>query len=246
MYASPDAFGEDPFPPTRWSIVARSADESPAMRGKAWNTLFQTYWIPLYAYVRRRGYSEIDAEDLTQGFFSMLAQRGPLSDVDASRGKLRAYLLTALKNHLVAQHRKEHSLKRGGGMIPLSLDVDEAEARLESTTGPSYSPDVEYDRQWALQLIEETLLELEREYTEKGKGELFQAFRPHISVTSDRETQQGIADQLGMKAGAVRIAVYRLRQRFATIMRQKIKETVLTEDEVEEELSYLMRVFSVN
>ncbi len=241
-----EAISHDPFPATRWSIVARSTTDSAKDRGEAWSVLFHSYWLPLYTYVRRRGHSEADAEDLTQGFFAMLSRRGPLTDVDASRGKLRAYLLTALKHFLIGEHRKETSLKRGGGAHPLSIDVNEAESRIAATASAAASPDLAFDQQWALALIDETLSQIEDEYTKRGKEDLFEAFRPYISVQSDRSAHRDIAEQLGMKPGAVRIAVYRLRQRFAAIMREKIEETVLSSEDADEELNYLMRVFSTD
>ncbi len=247
MFTAYEPFGPestDPFPATRWSLVAQAKHEAPEERGRAWNELFGKYWMPLYAYVRSRGYSETDAEELTQGFFAMVLHRGPLSDISESRGKLRAYLLTAMKHFLIGEHRKQTALKRGGGEGPLSLDIDEAETRWQHAEGTAASPDVEFDRQWALQLLEETLLDLEAEYAAKGNQGLFQELKPHISFTSAAQAHADIAKKLGMKAGAVRIAVYRLRQRFAAIIREKILETVTTQEAADEEVAHLLTVFS--
>ncbi len=232
----------DPFPATRWNVVAHTRDENTATYREAWNELFETYWQPLFSYVRRQGYSELDAEELTQAFFANLLQRGSLPSQSDSNKRLRSYLLTALKHFLIDDFRRQSSLKRGGNNQPMSLDQTQESIEL-SVPSNSVSPDVAFDRQWALHLIENTLKSVEREYQENGKSHLFEAMKPHLSCHAARQPYKELAEKLGMKAGSVRIAVYRLRQRFAAVMRAQIAATVSSPDEAEAELCHLMTVF---
>ena len=242
--AEEDEDQADPFPVTRWSIVARASNLESTEAQAAWTTLCNDYWFPLYAYARRKGSSPEDAEDLTQAFFAMMIRRESLGQAEPGRGRLRAYLLGAFKNFIISEHRKVVAEKRGGHSEPLLLDLAQAEARLAAQASGEDHPDQEYDRRWALQLIDETLKALEKEYVARGRGELFAAFKPYLSCEDARESHADLAEKLGMKKGAVRIAVFRARQRFAQIMRDTIAETVISNAEVDQELAHLFEVFN--
>ena len=233
----------DPFPMTQWSIVSRAQSDTKESRD-AWESLFQTYWFPLYAYVRRHGRSPHDAEDVTQSFFASLASRDSLAAADKEKGRLRCYLLTAVGNFLRSEIRKENALKRGGGDVPISLDLDGAENRLQSEQLDCATPDLEFERRWAMQLLADALKELEAEYQGRGKESQFNAFRPFLSTDAGRETYGELASELGMKEGAVRIAVFRARKRFSQILRNRISDTVTAPSEVEAEINHMLNVFS--
>ncbi|MEM7386455.1 MAG: RNA polymerase sigma factor [Verrucomicrobiota bacterium] len=231
----------DPFPPTRWTMVARAADPHSPRAREALSSLCQDYWFPLYAYARRKGLSPEDAEDVTQAFFVVLIRRESLGQVEPGKGKLRAFLLGSFKNFMISERRKETAEKRGGGQSLVSLDLEGAEERISLES--SLNPEKEFDRQWALQLIDETSSRLEMEFSKRGKEGHFEAFKPFLSCEQPRESQIELADQLGMKPGAVRIAIFRARKRFSQIMREVIAETVSTPEEVETELEHLFEVF---
>ncbi len=137
---------DDPFPNTRWSLVltAQSGPKDDATR--ALSELCHLYWYPVYAFVRRRGNSIHDAEDLTQGFFESIIRREWMDRVSQEKGKLRAFMLSTLKRFLVDHHRRETALKRGGTQTPFSIDHDHAEACYQSEPKDEASPDVLFER----------------------------------------------------------------------------------------------------
>ncbi|MGE5191466.1 MAG: RNA polymerase sigma factor, partial [Deltaproteobacteria bacterium] len=161
------------FATTRWSlVVAAAGNESGAARG-ALETLCTVYWYPLYAFVRRRGYAAAQAEDLTQGFFAMLLERGDLVKARPERGRFRSFLLTALKHFLLNEREREQALKRGGSRAPLSFDFPFAEGRFSREPSADTTPEDVFEKQWALTLLEQIQRQLRDEYTAAGKGALF-------------------------------------------------------------------------
>ncbi len=235
---------EEPFPRTRWSIVANAKGPRTEETNAAWSTLIESYWFPLYAFARRKGQSAEDAKDATQSFFVAFMERHSLDQANAERGRLRAFLLAAFKNHMVSAHRKEVAEKRGGAEDPLSLDVEDAEVRLRGVPPEDLTPEREFDRRWALQLMESTLDTLREEFASRGKAAQFDAFKPFLSCETGRDSHKALAKQLDMKEGAIRIAIFRARQRFGQILRSKIADTVTSAEEVEQEIHYLFEVFS--
>ncbi len=246
MYAPDNTLGQNtsPFPHTRWSLVARAIEADETDRREAWSTLCNDYWFPLYAYARRAGNGPEDAEDLTQAFFANFIRRDSLNQATPERGRLRSYLLGAFKNFMITEHRKATAEKRGGVAKTLSLELMAAEDQFMNESTGAATPEQEFDRRWALQLIQDTLDKLETEYARRGKLDHFEAFRPYVSCTETQPTYETLSKRLGLKQGALRIAIYRLRQRFAQLMREAIAETVLTDGDVEAERLHLMTVFS--
>lgn len=229
------------FQPTRWSVVVTAGNEQAITRaGKALAELCETYWFPLYAYVRRRGYKPADAEDLTQQFFARLLEKNTIAAAQRERGKFRSFLLSSLNHFLADEWDKAGAQKRGARRI-VSLDAQSAESRYRSEPRDTLSPDRLFDRQWALRLLEEVMGQLQAEYAKAGRGQLFAQLR--FCLTGDRSTlpYSEHAAQLRMTEGAVKVAVHRLRQRYRARLREEIAQTVATAEEVEEELRFLFR-----
>ncbi|MBL9172786.1 MAG: sigma-70 family RNA polymerase sigma factor [Verrucomicrobiales bacterium] len=231
--------GDATFATTRWSVVLAAGHPSSATAGKALAELCQAYWYPLYAYVRRRGRSREDAEDLVQSFFGDLLERNPFGSLSAERGRFRAFLLAALKHSLANDWDRAHRQKRGGGVAPLSLDWNEAEARFHREPADLDSPDRAYDRAWAVALLEHVVVRLEEECTADGRGALFRVTRGFLMLGEEAIPHAQAARELGMDEGAVRIAVHRLRKRYRELLREEISQTLQNPAQTADELRSL-------
>ncbi len=232
------------FPATRWSLILdlRSGDAGAA--GRALDELCRLYWYPVYAFIRREGSSPEDAQDLAQSFFARLLERGDLSHAQQQRGKLRTFLLSALKNHLVQDWRHRTAEKRGGRNVPVSLDVAAAEQRYASEPADMASPDALFDRRWALDTMEEALRQLEADYTDSGKSALHTALQPFISAKPKGDDTRTLCARLGLNENAIHVAIHRLRQRFRKNLESLVAETVSTQDEVPDELRHLLTLLT--
>lgn len=232
------------FPTTQWSLIVRAAAADPAEREKALGEICTLYWAPVYAFIRTRGHSPHDAEDLTQGFFAELLERNDFAKADSNHGRLRSYLLTAAKNHLHSAHRRETRQKRGGGAVMLSFDTVDAEARcMIPEPMDDLTPDRVFERQWAITVMEGVVSTLAQRYADKGQAELFNTLKPFINAADIAVPQASLASQLGMTEQALRVAVHRLRQRYGEVLRQTVKATLGHDENVEEELACLMAAF---
>jgi len=221
-------------------VVLAARDAKDAERaGVALDMLCRAYWFPLYVYVRRRGYSPPDAEDLTQGYFAALIERDYLAQADSSKGRLRSFLLTTLKHFLSDEWGKASAQKRGAGRIAVSIDVAEAEERYALEPVDESSPDVLYEKRWALTLLDNVLASLRQEYAASGKGELFEGLQKFLAWNSAGEAYRAAASQLGMKESAVRVAIFRLRRRYGDLLREAVTATVTSPEEVAAEMDYL-------
>lgn len=228
----------DPFGSTRWSLVLAAAEEGTTAR-EALEALCQTYWLPVYGYVRRRGATAVDAQDLTQAFFAMLLEHRTFAAADPTRGLFRAFLLTALRNFLTNEHARQTALKRGGGRTLISLDIRMAEESLLRDARRITTPEQEFDRRWALALLDRVIERLTTEQEAAGRETEFNAL--HLFLTGqDPETRQAdVARQLDMTEEAVRAAIYRLRKRYKVLLRDEIAQTVSSAGEVDDELQRL-------
>jgi RNA polymerase sigma factor (sigma-70 family) len=232
-----------PFPTTQWSLIVRAAADDPADREKALAEICTLYWPPVYAFIRSRGNSPHDAEDLTQGLFAELLGRNDFARADANHGRLRSYLLAAACNHLTEVHRRKHRLKRGGYDVVLAIDAEVAElCCLIPEPTDDMSPDRVFERQWAITVMEGVLTALQERYEKKGQGALFQALKPFLMATS-AAPQAELAEELGMSAQTLRVSLHRLRQRYGELLRQTVKNTLGPQESVEEEIAHLMSAF---
>lgn len=232
------------FPTTQWSLIVRAAAADPAEREKALAEICTLYWAPVYAFIRSRGHSPHDAEDLTQGLFAELLERNDFAKADSNHGKLRSYLLTSATNHLHSAHRRETRQKRGGGAVVLSFDTVDAESRcLIPEPVDALTPDRVFERQWAISVMESVVSILAQRYADKGQAELFNTIKPFINTTEGTTAQALLAGQLGMTEQALRVAIHRLRQRYGEVLRQTVKATLGSGENVEEEIACLMAAF---
>jgi RNA polymerase sigma factor (sigma-70 family) len=231
------AAGDDHFLTTRWTVVLSAGRKSSPQSEGALAELCQTYWHPLYAYVRRKGESKEDAEDLVQAFFSRFLGRNYLEGLSSERGKFRAFLLASLKHFLANEWDKAKRQKRGGGVPHLSLDWEAAEAHLE--LADDRSPDQAYDREWALALLERVIGRLKQDCAAKGKSQLFEQAKGFLMVGESAIPYAQAAKNLGIDEGAIRVAVHRLRQQYRQILRDEIAQTLLDPAQVDEELRSL-------
>lgn len=233
---NPGAAADRQFASTRWSlVVAAGRGEAPEARA-AFAELCQAYWYPLYAYARRRLARVEDAQDLTQEFFARLLEKDYLRAADPARGRFRSFLLTAFQRFLAREHERAAALKRGGGSRPLSLDFQDGERRYGSEPADPVTPESVYERRWALTLLEQTLARLRQEFTDAGKGPLYEALKGTLTGDGAAEPYARIGEQLGLSEPAVKTAVHRLRRRYQELLRAEVAQTVASPEEVEDEL----------
>jgi RNA polymerase sigma-70 factor (ECF subfamily) len=233
----------DAFVTTHWSLVSRAGQGETTQARDALARLCQTYWYPLYAYVRRRGYSPPDAEDLTQGFFARLLERNRLAGITRGKGKFRSYLLAAL-NHFVTDEWKRAKAQKRGGLHLVSFNAASAETRYRHEPIEPSTPENIFERNWALALLNEVFQRLQREHAAAGKGELFEQLKFCLTGERGAIAYAELAAGLQLSEGAVKVTVHRLRQRYRELLRAEVANTVATEAEVEEELRYLSRVLA--
>lgn len=205
----------------------------------ALDALCRAYWFPLYAYVRRRGYSPEDAEDLTQSYFAALIERDYLAQADRTKGRLRSFLLTTLKHFLADEWSKASAQKRGAGRRPVSFDATEAEERYTLEPVDDSSPDVLFEKRWALTVLDNVLAALRQEYAGTGKAAVFDGLQKFLAWNSNTEAYREAAAQLNMKETAIRVAVFRMRRRYGDLLRAAVSSTVTSPEDVPAELDHL-------
>ncbi|MEL7498881.1 MAG: ECF-type sigma factor [Planctomycetota bacterium] len=235
--------GKRQFATTQWSIVRAVNQDDTAAANSALQDLCQTYWYPLYTFVRRQGNDANVAADLTQAFFANLLQRDSIKHVEPGLGKFRSFLLKALKHFLINEWDKSRAQKRGGGKSLLSLDFGEADNRYRLEPAHAETPELIYQKQWAKTLLERVSQTLRSEFADRGKAHQFDKLNKFLSGKNNDETLGEAADQLGMSEVAVKVAVHRMRQRFGEILRAEIENTVSTPEEVDSEIQQLFDVF---
>ena len=210
----------------------------------ALSNLCQTYWYPLYAYVRRRGHSPEDAQDLTQAFFARLLERNWVGQADQQKGRFRSFLLSAMNHFLADEWDKARAQKRGGGILPVPLQFDTAETRYGHEPADNITPEQNYERRWALTLLDTVLRRLRSEYEQEGKAELFAVLNPCLVGDRTAQPYAELAVKLGVSEGTVKSAVHRLRQRYRQLLHDEIAQTVANTGEVDEELHHLFAVLA--
>jgi len=231
------------FATTRWTMVLKAARSDTTRARVALADLCQTYWFPLYAYVRRRGYGPHDAEDLTQGFFARLLRLNSLSAVRREDGKFRAFLLASMKHYLADEWDRASAQKRAVERS-VSLDAEIAEHRYQAEAAEQLNPERLFERQWALTLLDTVLQRLCHEYEAAGRGEVFSELRFAITGDKNAVPYATFATRLGSTEENVRVSVHRLRQRYRQLLRDEVAHTVEDPLEVADELAALRRVLS--
>lgn len=234
----------DGFATTRWSIVLAAGQGSTPEAQQALATLCETYWYPLYAFVRRQGYPVEDAKDLVQGFFARFLEKHYLQDVQREKGKFRAFLLVSLQHFLANEWDKAQAQKRGGGIRHLSLDLEGAENKYRLEPAHNVTPEKLFERQWALAVLARVLTRLQEEYRAAGHMARFDQLKSCLTAGSTAVPYSAIAGQLGMSEGAVRVAVNRLRRHYGALLREEIAQTVATPTDIDVELRALLEAMS--
>ena len=231
------------FSTTHWSMVVSAGGDTTGAHD-ALARLCQTYWYPLYAYVRRRGLTPEDAKDLTQEFFARLLEKNWIGDADRNKGRFRTFLLSAMKHFLADEWDRGRALKRGGGVQPIQLELDTAEARYVHEPEDPDTPERSFERQWALALLDQVLQRLRAEHERDGKAALFAALSHSLVGERASQNYAELAVTLGTSEGAVKSAVHRLRQRYRQLLRDEIASTVDEAERVDEELRHLFAALS--
>ena len=227
------------FPNTRWSVVlAAKQERSSPESAAALEVICRAYWYPLYAYVRRSGQAAHDAQDLTQEFFCRLLEKRWLDSANPDKGKLRTFLIVALKNFMSKEWRKASAQKRGGAQAHAPFDTTFAESRFAADTA-ALAPDETFDQQWALTLLELTVTRLKAEFTNAGKPGDFEVLKSCLMAGRGTIDYATVGRQLGVNEGAARVAVHRLRKRFREIYREEISQTLAEGVDLETEVRHL-------
>lgn len=224
------------FPTTHWSVIVRAGDSQSAEATSAMERLCRTYWYPLYAFVRRKGYGHEDASDLTQGFFARLLDKRPLRSLDGSRGKFRTYLLAFMSNFLVNEWEKTQAQRRGGGEKALSLDEAAAEQRYELEPADYNTPETLFERRWAQTVVDVVVERLAAETDEKR----FEVLKGFLLEDKGTVSYDGAAAALRISVSAVTSAIHRMRGRFRVLLLEEVANTVEKPEDVQEELVHLL------
>jgi RNA polymerase sigma-70 factor (ECF subfamily) len=227
------------FPNTRWSVVLAATQEPSPESAAALEAICRAYWPPLYAYARRCGHSSHDAQDLTQEFFALLLEKRWLETADRGKGRLRTFLVAALKNFMCKEWRRESAQKRGGRLPHVPMDTAFAESGCAAAAAASLAPDEVFDRQWALTLLDLTLKRLQAEFAAAGKGADYETLKVCLMAAPGAVDYAAVARRLGGNAGAARVAVHRLRKRFRELSREEVSHTLAEGADLDEELRYL-------
>lgn len=228
------------FATTLWSVVLAAGPSDGATAGSALEALCRAYWYPVYAFLRRRGFSPADAEDLTQGFFARLLERGVLGRANPARGRFRSFLLACL-NHYVADERdKARAQRRGSGQTFRTLDLSGAGERYALEPGDSETPDRAFDRRWAMTTMERALGRLREEESFAGRAAEFDVLHQFLTEATDGGKYHEAAAQTGLSPNAVAVAVYRLRRRFRECVCEEVAGTLAAPGDLEEEMGHLL------
>ena len=236
-----DPGGPRQFATTNWSVVSR-AGRGEASRGRAAEALAElcrVYWYPLYAFVRSRGYSSDDAQDLTQAFFAQVIETRGFASADRERGRFRSYLLGAMKHFLANEWHRSNTRKRGGHLRFIEWEALDPEPRYAETAARRDDPERLFDRAWAAESVAAALRALRDEMSRAGKSVLFDALKGSLTG-EDEFSREEIAARLNLSTGAVKVAVHRLRKRYRELLRAIVAETVSSEADLDDEMRYLV------
>jgi len=233
----------DGFRTTLWNVVLSAREPNTSNGEQALAALCEEYSKPVYAFIRRKVKTAHDAQDLTQEFFYRLIAKEFLQSVDPKKGKFRTFLRMAVQRFLYNQWEHSQAQKRGGGTTTVSWDHEAAENLYLREPG-DLSPEKLFDRGWALTLLEGTMKDLEAEYAQGGKANVFSVLQPFITGEAERGDYAEVAKTLGLTEANARQSAKRMRDRYSERLRERIAETVETKEAVEEELRSLYAALS--
>lgn len=230
------------FVTTQWSVVLTAARSDTTRAQEALEKLCRTYWYPLYAYVRRRGHSAEDAQDLTQAFFARLLEKHWVEGADRERGRFRTFLLTAMSRFLSDEWDRERAQKRGGGAVHVPVQIEDAETRYGFEPADDRTPEQIFERNWAVTLLDNVLQALRAEYEQEGNGEIFAKLNGCLAGRRESQPYSELAAQLKTNEGAVKVAVHRMRKRYRKLLRSEIAQTLAEGEDPDEELHHLVSI----
>src|SRR6266705_2775390 len=232
------------FGTTHWSVVLLAGQAQSTQADAALARLCQTYWYPLYVFVRRQGRNHEDAQDLVQAFFARVLEKNYFKDAEREKGKFRSFLLMALKRFLANEWDRAIRLKRGGGQTIISLDEERTEGPYVVEPTDDASPEKAFERRWALTLLDQVLKQLEAEFADAGKATLFAELKCFLSGESSVSTYAEIGKRLGMSEANMKVTVHRLRHRFRELLRLEIANTVDSPEAIDDEIRHLFAALS--
>jgi len=229
------------FRTTQWTLVFDSGDSGSPHHDKALAEVCSLYWYPLYAFAQHKGFSEADAEDLTQSFFLHLLDKGALKQAQPHKGRFRSFLLACFQNHISTYRHQASAAKRGGGSPLISLDAEQFMEHDRLEQADDLTAETVFDAQWANVLIERVKVRLAEEYRRRGKADYFERLHVHLNLTGDKTgaSYETSAQELGLSLAGVKTLVSRMRKRFAALLRNEVAETVLDPSEIEAEIHSL-------
>lgn len=235
-----DFVAPEAFPNTRWTRVVDLHSENPALAQSALADLCETYWLPLYSYFRRNNQQPDDARDLTQSLFAEIISHDDLLKADSSKGKMRTFLLTLAKRHLIGTIRHNNAQKRGGSDLTFSLDEQDPETNYQREAIDNITPEKLFDRQWAQSLLNATRKALQHEYEKRDHGERFAIMARYLSWNESSEPNyQQSSEEAGLSEEAFRAAISRMRKRYRTLLREQVADTLFDPSNVDDELQSL-------
>jgi RNA polymerase sigma factor (sigma-70 family) len=230
------------FTTTHWSVVLAAGEQKSASAGEALEALCRSYWTPVYVYLRRHGQTYADAQDLTQAFFAWLLHHEVIGAADRERGRFRSFLLGTLRHFLSAERERSEALKRGGGSVIVSWEELSPERRHYLEPVDAVTPEDDFDHRWAVTVLERATTRLRAEQEALGKAAEFDRLRALLLGEKNDEGQAALAESLGLTAGALRVSLHRLRQRFREIVRSEVAHTVAHPAVIDEEIRHLAAV----
>ena len=232
------------FRTTRWSLVIRAADGADEASPQALEHLCRAYWPAVYVFIARRGYSPADAQDLVQGFFARLLEKEWLKTADATKGRFRTFLITAVTRFLANERERNNALKRGGGNWVMSLDARELEPGWVPEPSDPRTPEELFERRWAETLLNRVMERLRAEFDSGGRAGRFTELKSFLTDERGERSYSKVAERLGLSESAVKSGIHRLRQRYRELVRAEIAETVDSPEEIDAEIRHLVAVLS--
>jgi len=232
----------DDFATTHWSLILAAGDPKNPAASEAMARLCESYWYPLYVFVRRQVNDVHEAQDFTQAFFTRLLEQRPFETADPDRGRFRAFLLTACKRFLINEWHKDRAAKRGGGRRPLSLDFNSGESRYSLVAVDPTTAERLYDQQWAITLLERVLEQLRLEYSAKERMPHFETLKNFLAGSPQGASYAEAARTLGISETNAKVAAHRMRKRYRELLRAEIAQTVQRSDEIDGEIRDLFAV----
>src|SRR5215472_12368230 len=232
------------FHTTHWSVVLAAGEEGSEQAAAALARLCQTYWFPVYAFIRKRGHSPEQAQDLTQDFFAGFLEKNYVAKAARERGRFRVFMMSSVQNFLYNQHDRAQAQKRGGGLALLSLDYQDAEQRYQVEPVEESDPATIFEQQWAASLLETILNRMREEFSAEGRAGLFDDLQAHLWADADSIPYSLLAQKSGLTESNLKTIAHRLKQRCRALLREEIAHTVAKPGDVDDELRHLMRIVS--